>query len=160
MCREMSKGTSQCFQPPSKSQSRRLPVESAMPGTTLQTIQLKAFASGGCLFGKILLSVGFVIHQMTLHTHTHTSCCLCLESSNMLATRPAHQRVCCNHIRITHVACCWLHAQCLHALIPTNLRLSQIDVSSLNVLNCHYCHTGTSCPATQAEHLVDQVSVD
>jgi len=27
-------------------------VESAMPGTTLQTIELKAFASGGALFGE------------------------------------------------------------------------------------------------------------
>ncbi len=48
----MSKGSSRCFQPTAKAQSRRLPVESAMPGTTLQTIELKAFASGGALFGE------------------------------------------------------------------------------------------------------------
>ncbi|KAL0044056.1 hypothetical protein WJX82_006266 [Trebouxia sp. C0006] len=50
LVREMSKGSSRCFQPTAKAQSRRLPVESAMPGTTLQTIELKAFASGGALF--------------------------------------------------------------------------------------------------------------
>ena len=33
-------------------QSRRLPVESAMPGTTLGLIQLKSFESGGCLYGE------------------------------------------------------------------------------------------------------------
>ena len=71
MCREMSKGTSQCFQPPSKSQSRRLPVESAMPGTTLQTIQLKAFTSGGSLFGEVLFNVGDVPHDTHTHARTH-----------------------------------------------------------------------------------------
>ena len=43
---------SKCFQPTAKAQSRRLPVESAMPGTTLQTIELKAFATTGSLFGE------------------------------------------------------------------------------------------------------------
>ena len=33
-------------------QSKRLPVESAMPGTTLGLIQLKSFESGGCLYGE------------------------------------------------------------------------------------------------------------
>ncbi|DBA83038.1 TPA: hypothetical protein ACH3X1_006811 [Trebouxia sp. C0004] len=50
LVREMSKGSSRCFQATAKAQSRRLPVESAMPGTTLQTIKLKAFVSGGALF--------------------------------------------------------------------------------------------------------------
>ena len=44
--------SSKCFQPTAKAQSRRLPVESAMPGTTLQTIELKAFATTGSLFGE------------------------------------------------------------------------------------------------------------
>ena len=59
-CREMSKGSSRCFQATAKAQSRRLPVESAMPGTTLQTIELKAFASGGALFGESTI-LGFVV---------------------------------------------------------------------------------------------------
>ncbi|KAL3152747.1 hypothetical protein ABBQ38_012336 [Trebouxia sp. C0009 RCD-2024] len=66
LVKEMSKGTSQCFQPPSKSQSRRLPVESAMPGTTLQTIQLQAFTSGGCLFD----TPGIHLHHRLPHLLT------------------------------------------------------------------------------------------
>ncbi len=66
-CREMSKGSSRCFQPTAKAQSRRLPVESAMPGTTLQTIELKAFASGGALFGESTI-LGFdVLGCRALH---------------------------------------------------------------------------------------------
>ena len=52
LCREMSQGNTRYFQAPAKAQSGQLPVESAMPGTTLGTIQLQAFTSGGALYGE------------------------------------------------------------------------------------------------------------
>lgn len=49
--KEMSNMTSPQFDPAAASASKRLPVASAMPGTTLQLIPLQAFHSGGVLFG-------------------------------------------------------------------------------------------------------------
>ena len=39
------------FDPAAAANSRRLPVESAMPGTTLQLIPLSAFSGSGDLYG-------------------------------------------------------------------------------------------------------------
>lgn len=40
-------------------QIRQKPVQSAMPGTTLGTIALKAFESGGTLYGVWIISLTF-----------------------------------------------------------------------------------------------------
>ena len=135
MCREMSKGTSQCFQPPSKSQSRRLPVESAMPGTTLQTIQLKAFTSGGCLFGEsqIGLRVQDSQHGIITYNYTHTYFVVCVWKAIVLSARTSHHRVCHSDIRPTHVKCPWLTTQ-FHAIILTFLWELYCVVLSLTVL--------------------------
>ena len=49
--REMRTATSPQFDPAALAAGRRLPVESAVPGTTLAPIPLRAFASGGVLYG-------------------------------------------------------------------------------------------------------------
>lgn len=55
--REMRTATSPQFDPAALAAGRRLPVESAVPGTTLAPIPLRAFASGGVLYGAdVLLS--------------------------------------------------------------------------------------------------------
>ena len=48
---EMSKFSSAQFDPAAIGTAKRLPVESAMPGTTLELIPLQAFDSGGLLYG-------------------------------------------------------------------------------------------------------------
>ena len=53
--REMSDATSMQYDPMAASSHKRLPVESAMPGTTLKLIPLKAFHSGGQLIGQLEL---------------------------------------------------------------------------------------------------------
>lgn len=52
MLRDMGHFESDNFDPAAMSNGRYLPVESAMPGTTLGIIPLQAFASGGTLYGK------------------------------------------------------------------------------------------------------------
>ena len=59
----MSQGNTRYFQAPAKAQSKQLPMESAMPGTTLSTIQLQAFSSGGALYGE---GISFALPQSTL----------------------------------------------------------------------------------------------
>ena len=49
--KEMSSFSSAHFDPAALSKGRHLPVESAMPGTTLQIIPLEAFEFGGLLYG-------------------------------------------------------------------------------------------------------------
>ncbi len=49
--REMRTATSPQFDPAALAAARRLPVESAVPGTTLAPIPLRAFAAGGILYG-------------------------------------------------------------------------------------------------------------
>lgn len=51
---EMSVVTSINFDPMAAARVRRLPVESAMPGTTLRLIPLRAFSSSSCLYGQFL----------------------------------------------------------------------------------------------------------
>ena len=51
MLRDMGKFDSANFDPAAMSNGRYLPVESAMPGTTLGIIPLQAFATGGTLYG-------------------------------------------------------------------------------------------------------------
>ena len=51
MLRDMGQFDSANFDPAAMSNGRYLPVESAMPGTTLGIIPLQAFASGGTLYG-------------------------------------------------------------------------------------------------------------
>ena len=53
--KEMSSSSSSQFDAAAVSTGRHLPVESAMPGTTLQIIPLEAFQSGGTLYGKEVL---------------------------------------------------------------------------------------------------------
>ena len=48
---EMSTMASSSFDPAAVAHSRHLPVESAMPGTTLQLIPLSAFSGNGALYG-------------------------------------------------------------------------------------------------------------
>ena len=48
----MSNFTSAQFDAAAVSRAKHLPVESAMPGTTLQIIPLEAFESGGVLYGR------------------------------------------------------------------------------------------------------------
>lgn len=48
----MSNFSSAQFDAAAVSTGRHLPVESAMPGTTLQIIPLQAFESGGVLYGR------------------------------------------------------------------------------------------------------------
>ena len=50
--KEMSNFSSAQFDAAAVSTGRHLPVESAMPGTTLQIIPLQAFESGGVLYGE------------------------------------------------------------------------------------------------------------
>lgn len=50
---EMSHFSSRHFDPAALRMNRRLPTESAMPGTTLRTIPIETFASGGELFGEL-----------------------------------------------------------------------------------------------------------
>ena len=50
--KEMSSFGSSQFDAAAVSTGRHLPVESAMPGTTLQIIPLEAFESGGTLYGE------------------------------------------------------------------------------------------------------------
>ena len=45
--------TSRQFDPAAPGTANFLPVESAMPGTTLQVIALQAFHSGGALYGEL-----------------------------------------------------------------------------------------------------------
>jgi nitric-oxide synthase len=52
MLRDMAKFDSINFDPAAMSNGRYLPVESAMPGTTLGIIPLQAFATGGTLYGR------------------------------------------------------------------------------------------------------------
>ena len=52
MLRDMGQFDSTNFDPAAMSNGRYLPVESAMPGTTLGIIPLQAFASGGTLYGE------------------------------------------------------------------------------------------------------------
>lgn len=52
--KEMSSFGSTQFDAAAVSTGRHLPVESAMPGTTLQIIPLEAFESGGVLYGTKL----------------------------------------------------------------------------------------------------------
>ncbi len=49
--KEMSSIGSAQFDPAAIGTARHLPTESAMPGTTLQLIPLKAFDTGGLLYG-------------------------------------------------------------------------------------------------------------
>lgn len=51
LMREMKTATSPQFDPAALAAARRLPVESAVPGTTLAPIPLRAFAAGGVLYG-------------------------------------------------------------------------------------------------------------
>lgn len=57
MLREMSRLEGMNYDPAAQGNGRYLPVESAMPGTTLGIIPLRAFKSGGCLFGEMLALV-------------------------------------------------------------------------------------------------------
>ena len=50
--KEMSSFSSSQFDAAAVSTGRHLPVESDMPGTTLQIIPLEAFESGGTLYGE------------------------------------------------------------------------------------------------------------
>jgi nitric-oxide synthase len=50
MLREMSKFESANYDAGAMSSGKHLPVESAMPGTTLGLIPLQAFESGGTLY--------------------------------------------------------------------------------------------------------------
>ncbi|KAK9841746.1 hypothetical protein WJX81_000306 [Elliptochloris bilobata] len=50
LMREMRTATSPQFDPAALAAARRLPVESAVPGTTLAPIPLRAFAAGGVLY--------------------------------------------------------------------------------------------------------------
>ena len=52
----MSDALSRQFDPAAAARVKRLPVQSAMPGTTLQLIPLKAFQTGGSLIGSIALN--------------------------------------------------------------------------------------------------------
>ncbi len=51
MLREMGSFDSASFDPAASATGRYLPVESAMPGTTLGLIPLQAFETGGTLYG-------------------------------------------------------------------------------------------------------------
>lgn len=53
----MSDALSRQFDPAAAANVKRLPVQSAMPGTTLQLIPLKAFQTGGNLIGTLSASV-------------------------------------------------------------------------------------------------------
>ena len=55
MLRDMGQFDSANFDPAAMSNGRYLPVESAMPGTTLGIIPLQAFASGGTLYGRLVV---------------------------------------------------------------------------------------------------------
>ncbi len=50
----MSDVTSPQFDPAAMGIASHLPVESAMPGTTLQLIALNTFDSGGVLYGALI----------------------------------------------------------------------------------------------------------
>ena len=58
LIKEMSSSGSINYDSAALTRAKRLPVESAMPGTTLQTIPMQAFASGGLLYGEGACYVG------------------------------------------------------------------------------------------------------
>lgn len=64
--KEMSSMTSRQYDPLAISKSKRLPVESSMPGTTLSSIPLDVFASGGTLFD----TPGLHLHHRLPHILT------------------------------------------------------------------------------------------
>jgi nitric-oxide synthase len=66
MLRDMGKFDGDNFDPAAMANGRFLPVESAMPGTTLGIIPLQAFANGGTLYG------GWALDAQDAHLHTYT----------------------------------------------------------------------------------------
>jgi hypothetical protein len=92
--REMSDLGSQQFDAAAASVKRRLPVESAMPGTTLGLIPLRAFESGGTLYGMLLC----VLPQMG-QAHWHpgiykTTPCLGLLVTSDIAAQQMNRVTC------------------------------------------------------------------
>lgn len=59
--REMSSFSSKHYDAAATLAARRLPVESAMPGTTLGVIPMETFAAGGTLYGACCEGVGGVV---------------------------------------------------------------------------------------------------
>lgn len=66
LVRDMSSMSSRQFDPGAMQQVGRLPVESAMPGTTLQPIPLQVFSSGGVLYD----TPGLHLHHRVPHMLT------------------------------------------------------------------------------------------
>ncbi|KAL4421002.1 hypothetical protein ABPG77_008839 [Micractinium sp. CCAP 211/92] len=66
LVRDMSKMSSRQFDPLALSRGRFLPVESAMPGTTLELIPMEVFASGGMLYD----TPGLHLHHRVPHLLT------------------------------------------------------------------------------------------
>ena len=66
LVKEMTSMGSKQFDPAAISKSKHLPVESAMPGTTLQLIPLEVFYKGGTLFD----TPGLHLHHRVLHMLT------------------------------------------------------------------------------------------
>lgn len=70
--KEMSDVTSTQFDPAALGVAGHLPVESAMPGTTLQLIALDPFESGGILYGALvhlgcMTMITAVLHACPVH---------------------------------------------------------------------------------------------
>lgn len=59
MHREMASFSSKHYDAAATLAARRLPVESAMPGTTLGVIAMDTFAAGGTLFGTSHRVLGY-----------------------------------------------------------------------------------------------------
>lgn len=66
--KEMSDVTSTQFDPAALGVAGHLPVESAMPGTTLQLIALDTFESGGILYGALVHLGCMIVITIALHT--------------------------------------------------------------------------------------------
>jgi len=66
LVRDMASMTSRQFDPGAMAQTKRLPVESSMPGTTLKAIPLEVFSTGGVLYD----TPGLHLHHRVPHILT------------------------------------------------------------------------------------------
>ena len=135
---EMSSVTSLNFDPIAASSARRLPVESAMPGTTLRIIPLRAFGSGSALYGALFPSTASACrHRLAsfgckavfcrqgwLWEHLNTLCkALAAGAMNMLAEDGTQEGRMSSHNLKKACACVQTRQECISTIAwPTCCR--------------------------------------